>query len=72
MVVTRNIDALFGLKHGFYAAGDCAFGRPSHEERDACALFCHKRPDYFNAGGKGLGAGMVLSVCLLWCLQVMD
>ncbi|GAB4820789.1 hypothetical protein N2152v2_007835 [Parachlorella kessleri] len=49
-VVTRNIDALFALPQGFYAAGDCAYGRPTQQERDACAMFSKGRPPYFNAG----------------------
>lgn len=57
MVVTRNIDVLFGLPPGFWAAGDCAFGRPTQEERDECALFCSGRPPYFNAGGVEGGGG---------------
>ena len=54
MVVTRSIDCLFALPPGrLYAAGDCAAGRPTQAERDACALFATcagRRPPYFNAG----------------------
>eukprot|EP00887_Chlorella_sp_A99_P002734 scaffold6.g2734.t1 len=50
MVVRRNIDALFSLPEGFYAVPDCAFGRASAAERDACSYFTPHVPHYFNAG----------------------
>jgi alpha-N-acetylglucosamine transferase len=53
MLVLRNIDDLFVLPEGFWAAPDCAAGRPTQQERDACALLAVSRglpPTYFNAG----------------------
>lgn len=54
MLVCRNIDHLFHLPHSFFwAAPDCAAGRKTQAERDACALLracCGEQPDYFNAG----------------------
>ena len=35
MLVLRNIDALFALPPGFYAAPDCAAGRATPAERAA-------------------------------------
>lgn len=53
MLVIQNLDALFHLPPGFWAAPDCAAGRPTQAERNACALLhadkCG-RPSYFNAG----------------------
>lgn len=31
-------------------APDCAAGRETQAERDACSLFCAEQPSYFNAG----------------------
>lgn len=36
---------------GAAAAPDCAAGRETQQERDACSLFCPQQPAYFNAGG---------------------
>ena len=49
MLVLENIDHLFALPPGFFAAPDCAAGRPTAAERDACALL-QRQPSYFNAG----------------------
>lgn len=62
MIVLRNIDTLFRLPPGFYAAADCAAGRATQAERDACPLFRPDVPHYFNAGVWGwrwAGAGSV-------------
>jgi hypothetical protein len=51
MALRSNMDHLFDLEEGFYAVADCAFGRKTQQERDACALFhSGSRPPYFNAG----------------------
>ncbi|KAL4457680.1 hypothetical protein ABPG75_012545 [Micractinium tetrahymenae] len=50
MIVLRNIDALFALPPGFYAAPDCTAGRKSQAERDGCPLFFPHQRRYFNAG----------------------
>ena len=52
MLVLKNIDHLFDLPPGFYAAPDCAAGRRTQAERDDCALLrpAGQRPHYFNAG----------------------
>jgi inositol 3-alpha-galactosyltransferase len=38
VLVVQNIDHLFYLPPGFYAVPDCAFGRATQAERDACPL----------------------------------
>ena len=55
-VHTPRLTASFALPA---TAPDCAAGRETQAERDACSLLCAEQPPYFNAG-----------VCLLCCAKL--